>query len=56
MSPAKTIEESITRRRSHLIDALHYRRNGLRKAKQAALNCALCEKLNQKYFLGKLPF
>lgn len=56
MKPARTTQESIQKRRAHLLDALHYRRTGQRKAKQAALNWALCEKLNQKYFLGEAPF
>lgn len=56
MSPARTTEESIAKRKRHLVDALHYRRTGQRNAKLAELNCALCEKLNQKYFLGPCPF
>lgn len=54
--PARSIQESIAKRHGHITDALYYRRTGQRKAKQAALNCALCEKLNQKYFLGEAPF
>lgn len=54
--PAKTVEESIRKRRQHVIDALHYRGSSNRKAMRAALNLSLCEKLNQLYFLGECPF
>lgn len=56
MALARTMQESTKERRRLLIDALYYRRIGARKAKQAALNGAGIEKLNQKYFLGDPPF
>lgn len=56
MSLTTTIEQSKTNRRSHVLDALHYRRKGLHKAVQASLNLSMLEKMNQRYFLGPAPF
>ncbi len=56
MSLAITMEQSKAMRRSHVLDALHYRRKKLRKAVRAALSQSMCEKLNQRFFLGDQPF
>ena len=56
MSLATTIQESISKRRGHVRDALYYRRHGMKIAKRAALDRAACEKLNLKYFIGPCPF
>ncbi len=56
MSLAKSMEESKAMRREHVLDALYYRRKKLRKAVQAALGQSMCEKLNQRFFLGDPPF
>lgn len=56
MSLGTTIEESKANRRNHILDALHYRRHNLRKAKRAALSLASVERLNQRFFLGEPPF
>ncbi|WP_197094773.1 hypothetical protein [Erwinia sorbitola] len=53
---ARTTQESISRRRGFITDALYYRRKGWSKQQKAALNCARCEKLNQMFFLGNPPF
>jgi hypothetical protein len=56
MSLATTVEESKANRRNHILDALHYRRHNLRKAKRVALSLASVERLNQRFFLGEPPF
>jgi hypothetical protein len=56
VSLATTLPESIQYRREKIQDALYHRRHGNRKAMLAALNCARCEKINLKYFLGPAPF
>lgn len=56
MSLGTTVEQSNANRREHILDALHYRRKGLRKAVQACLNRSMLEKMNQRYFLGEQPF
>lgn len=56
MSLGTTIEESKANRRNHVLDALHYRRKKLRKAKRVSLSLASVERLNQRYFLGDPPF
>lgn len=56
MSLGKTIEESKAKRREYVLDALYYRRKGLRKAMVSSLNGSKIEKMNQKYFLGPAPF
>ncbi|HFD7739124.1 hypothetical protein [Serratia marcescens] len=56
MSLATTIEESKAKRREHLLDAISFRRKGMRKAVKSCLNGSMIEKLNQRYFLGEQPF
>ncbi|MCG7388798.1 hypothetical protein [Pantoea sp. ACRSB] len=56
MSLATTIEESRAMRHQHVLNAIHYRRNGMRKSMLAALNLSRCERINSKYFLGPCPF
>jgi len=56
MSLATTVEESNAKRRQYVLNALHYRRNGMRNSMRAALNLAWCERFNSRYFLGPCPF
>ncbi|HEI6976259.1 TPA: hypothetical protein SK287_004453 [Yersinia enterocolitica] len=56
MSLATTKLESIANRRNHVLDAINFRRQNLRKAKQASLSQAKLERINQRYFLGEQPF
>lgn len=56
MNLGRTVKESIENRKEHILDALYYRRKGLRKVKQSCLNLAKLERLNQRYFLGEQPF
>jgi len=56
MSLATTVEESRAKRRQYALNALHYRRKGMRDSMRAALNLAWCERFNSKYFLGPCPF
>ncbi|EKN3978932.1 MULTISPECIES: hypothetical protein [Yersinia] len=56
MSLAATESESILKRKEHIQDALYYRRKKQKKVKQACLNLARLEWINQRYFLGEQPF
>lgn len=56
MSLATTEQESIAKRKEHVLDALYYRRKKQKKVKQACLNLARLEWINRRYFLGEQPF
>jgi cob(I)alamin adenosyltransferase len=56
MSLGTTIEQSKANRREYILDALYFRRKGLRKDMKASLNRSTLEKMNQRYFLGPTPF
>ncbi|WP_165366424.1 hypothetical protein [Serratia proteamaculans] len=56
MSLGTTVEQSQANRREYILDALYFRRKGLRRDMAASLNRSALEKMNQRYFLGPAPF
>ncbi|EKN4704207.1 hypothetical protein LGL88_12230 [Yersinia ruckeri] len=56
MSLATTEQESVAKRKEHVLDALYYRRKKQRKVMQSYLKLARLEWINQRYFLGEQPF
>ncbi|CNK68787.1 Uncharacterised protein [Yersinia mollaretii] len=56
MSAATTEQESIAKRREHILDALYYRRKKQRRVMHACLKLARLEWINRRYFLGEQPF